>query len=74
MTKFYEEMADVFEVDIEEVNPNIILEEMVWDSMAIVSTIAVIDTCFDVMIDGASLKACVTLKDIENLIEKTVEG
>lgn len=72
MSKFYEGVAEVFEVEIEAISPDFPLksEEMSWDSLAVVSMIALIDECFDVMIDGADLASCETLGDIEALIEK----
>lgn len=76
MSKFYDGVAEIFEVDEGDVSPTFALqsEEMAWDSLAIVSMIALIDECYDLMLDGAELAACVNLGEIEDLIEKARQG
>jgi acyl carrier protein len=68
MDKFYEGMAEVFEIDASAITPDFDLHEHTWDSLAIVSTIALADECFDVMLNGQALAACNTIADIEALI------
>lgn len=68
MSEFYEGMADIFEIDAGEVTPQLNLQSQAWDSLAIVSTIALVDDCFGVMLDGQSLAKCETIGDIEKLI------
>lgn len=72
MQAFYEGMAEVFEVDVSEITPkfNLLTQESAWDSLAIISTIALVDDCFNVMLDGKSLGSCETIHDIEVLIKK----
>jgi acyl carrier protein len=71
MNKFYEGMAEIFEVEPQQINAQFELASTdAWDSLALVSTIALVDDCFNVMLDGASLTACTTIGDIEALIEK----
>jgi acyl carrier protein len=74
MSKFYEGMAEIFEIDLSEVRPELDLQTAVWDSLAIVSTIALVDDCFNIMLDGKSLGSCVTLADVEKLIEAGKKG
>ena len=69
MSNFYEGIAEIFEIDVSEVNPNLDLNESGWDSLAIVSTIALVDDCFDVLLDGQSLGECLNIAMIESLIE-----
>jgi acyl carrier protein len=45
-----------------------LLKNVDWNSLAIVSTIALADECFDVMLNGRLLDICKTISDIENLI------
>lgn len=40
-----------------------------WDSLAVVSTIAVIDDVYGKFVDGKALMACVTAGDILRLVE-----
>lgn len=74
MNQFYEGMAEIFEINLDEIKPELDLQSAVWDSLAIVSTIALVDDCFNIMLDGKSLGSCVTLADIEKLIEAAKKG
>jgi len=40
-----------------------------WDSMSVVSAIAVIDDIYGVFVDGKKLAACVTAADVLALVE-----
>ena len=70
MSEFYVGMAEIFEVDLCKISPEFELNscEAAWDSLAIVSTIALADDCFGVMLEGRSLGECKTIADIESLI------
>jgi len=72
MTKFYEGMAEIFEVEQADITPQFELSNASadWDSLAIVSTIALVDDCFNVTLDGEALAACTTIGDIEALVAK----
>lgn len=74
MNDFYEGMAEIFEIDLSEVKPELDLHSNNWDSLAIVSTIALVDDCFNIMLDGKALGACEKLVDIEKLIEAIKKG
>lgn len=68
MEKLYSELADILEVDPATVGPKLSLVEHVWDSLAIISTIAIVDELYNVTLDGAALGKCETVADIESLI------
>ncbi len=70
MIEFYEGMSEILEANVKSMSPSFDLHssEASWDSLAIVSTIALVDDCFGVMLDGKSLGDCKTIADIENLI------
>jgi acyl carrier protein len=68
MTAFHAGLADIFEVDESDITPDFDLASHTWDSLAIVSTIALIDECCNHMVDGRALANCVTVGDIEALI------
>jgi acyl carrier protein len=68
MTAFYAGLAEIFEVEEADIMPGFDLASHTWDSLAIVSTIALIDECFNHMVDGRALANCVTVGDIEGLI------
>lgn len=71
MSEFYEGLAEVLEVDASVIHPAFDLHsgEAAWDSLAVVSTMALIDEVFNVMVDGQSLGKCTSVADIEALIE-----
>lgn len=71
MSEFYEGMAEIFEVDSDSINGEFDLHsvDVPWDSLAIVMTIALVDNCFNVMLDGKALLSCTTVGDIESLIK-----
>jgi len=58
----------------EKIAPELVLgseaDGTTWDSMAIVSTIALADERFGVVLDGAALAKCGTLAAVLALIEK----
>lgn len=69
MSEFYEGLAEILEVDAGELNANFSLEGGAWDSLAVVSTIALIDDVYDVTVHPEKLSACRTVGDIERLVE-----
>ena len=69
MEKLYEGLADIFEMDPSEVGPDTSLEEVTWDSLAMVSTIALFDELFNQSVNVEKLKNCQTVGDIEKLVE-----
>lgn len=71
MSEFYDGMAEILEVEADKISPEFSLHsaDAAWDSLAVVSTIALVDDCFNVMLDGQALAACVTVADVERLIE-----
>lgn len=76
MSEFYDGMAEIFEIDSSKISSEFDLHsaEAAWDSLAIVSTIALADDCFGVMLEGKALGDCKTIADIENLIAAAKKG
>lgn len=68
MSEFYEGLAEILEVDVDQVNSDLALEEGGWDSLAVVSTIALIDDVYDVTVHPDRLSDCKTVGDIEQLV------
>ncbi len=69
MSAFHAGLADIFEVTEDQITPDFDLASHTWDSLAIVSTLALIDECFDLMVDGKALGDCVTVADIQSLVD-----
>ena len=68
MSEFYEGMAEILEIDPQDVTPDLDLTEENWDSLAVVSTIALIDDVYDVMVSPERLAECKTVGEIEKLV------
>jgi acyl carrier protein len=68
MSEFYEGLAEILEVEVDQVTPDLDLDESGWDSLAVVSTIALIDDVFDVTVHPDRLGECKTVADIEKLV------
>jgi len=68
MSAFYEGLAEIFEVEATEITPQFDLIAHNWDSLAIVSTLALIDECFDKLVDGSVLAKCTTVADVERVV------
>jgi len=71
MQEFFQGLAEILEIDPGEVVPELVLAEHCWDSLAVVSTIALVDECFDVMLPSQALVACQTVADIEAMIKSS---
>lgn len=67
MNELYEGLADIFEIDVSEISSDTSLEEHSWDSLAMVSTIALFDELFSREVSVDALKNCTTVADIEKL-------
>lgn len=76
MSEFYEGMAEIFEVDVSKITPDFDLHsgDAPWDSLAVVSIIALTDDCFNVMLEGKALGECNTIADVESLIAAAKKG
>lgn len=70
MSAFYEGMAEIFEIEPDQIGPDTVLAEAGWDSLAIVSTIALVDDVYGVALSANDLAACETVADIEKLAEQ----
>jgi acyl carrier protein len=69
MNAFIDGMADILEIDAAQVTPELVLADYSWDSLAIISTIALVDEVFDQMLDGQALANCTTVADVQALIK-----
>lgn len=74
MNEFFAGLAEILEVDVEKVTPELDLTQYAWDSLAVVSTIALIDECFNMIVDGQALGECETVASIMKLIENGKKG
>jgi acyl carrier protein len=68
MDKFLEQIAEILEEEI--VNPeNVLTEFEAWDSLAVLSIIALADENYSVTISAAELKNAQTIEGVKQLID-----
>jgi acyl carrier protein len=65
-----EVLAEIFDCDAGELSPDKQLDELPWDSMAMLSVIAMAKTRFDRKITGTEIRAFSSVQDILNVMEK----
>ncbi len=68
MSEFYEGLAEILEVDEDQINSDLELQEGSWDSLAVVSTIALIDDVYDIQVHPNGIAECKTVGDLEKLV------
>jgi acyl carrier protein len=68
--EFREGLAEILDVEPGEVEPGLELDEAVWDSLAIVSVIALIDEVYNETVSADALSDCQTVADIERIVAK----
>lgn len=67
MSLFYEGLAEIMEVSVSHIGPDFSLADHGWDSLAIISCVALIDEVFGQLVAGSALAECRTVADIELL-------
>lgn len=67
--KKLELIAEVLDVEPDEITPDMKLEDLEWDSIAALSFIAMMDEEFEKEIKGAEIKTFVTVQDAMNVME-----
>ena len=69
-TEFKAGLAEALEVDEGLLGPDYVLEESeMWDSMTVVTVIALIDEHYGKAVEGERLAKCKTVADIDALVE-----
>jgi acyl carrier protein len=67
-TEFYQRLAEI--LDVEEVKPeNALADFETWDSLAILSVLAMADAKYGVAIKAEEIRSVVTAGDLANLVE-----
>ena len=67
---FIKKMAEALEMKEENLSLEKDLSELNWDSLAVISAIAIADECFGVVIPAEKVFYCQNLNDIIELAEK----
>ena len=65
---FFNEFANLLDVERSNLSENTLFNDLEWDSMAVISTIALIDEIFDIVISGDELLNCSSISDVFSLL------
>jgi acyl carrier protein len=69
-TEFYNEIEDVLGVNRGTINPDMIVKDQsFWDSMAIMSFMAMVEEEFTIVLDNDQIKQAHTFGDLAKLLE-----
>jgi acyl carrier protein len=70
MSEFLKGLSEILEVDESKISSTFLLTDgdAPWDSLAVVSVIALIDELYSKTVDGKSLAECKSIGDIEALV------
>jgi len=71
---FNQELADILEIDFNDLNAEIELDNNNWNSLSIVAIIALLDEQFYISIDGDKLKNCRNVGELWKLIDQVIEN
>lgn len=71
MNEFTQEFKKIIDAHEENFNTKTVLKSCVcWDSLAVVSTMAMIDMYFGVKMQGQDIETCQTLEDIFHKVQE----
>jgi len=65
---FFNEFANLLDIERSNLSENTLFNDLEWDSMAVISTIALIDEIFDIVISGDELLNCSSISDVFSLL------
>ena len=68
--KKMELLADILDMDADELTPETLIADLEWDSVTALSYIAMLDEEFGKEVKGADIKKFVTIQDALNLMEE----
>ena len=69
---FLAALADALELENAPLSPTTSFGEIDWDSLAVISTIALIDEHFGVLVSGQAISECSGIPDLFSLINSTI--
>lgn len=67
--KFIKELADILEIQDQEISETTFLRTGNWDSLAMLATISLIDEIYNVTVPGNQLRDCNTIGDVLRLVQ-----
>jgi acyl carrier protein len=67
--KILDIIADIMEVDVNEIDINTELNEDIWDSLAVVTYISEVDSTFEQIISPVRVSSAKTVSDLVDLVK-----
>ena len=71
LPSFKKSLAEILDVETEEISLNFVLDESNWDSLAVISTAMLIETVYNKTVDGDELVSCSNVGELILQIEKS---
>lgn len=69
---FLTALAEALELENSALSPTTSFGEIEWDSLAVISAIALIDEHFGVLVSGQAISECSGVPDLLSLIKSTI--
>jgi acyl carrier protein len=70
-----DDLAELFEIDVKQLTNDYPLKNnLLWDSLSVVSTIASVDQHHNVVVKGLELENCKNIEDLFNLVQGKLEN
>ena len=66
---FYEDFSSLLGIDKSSISNESKLSDLDWDSMALISTMALLDEVFGIVVSGDELTKCKTIGNIISLVK-----
>ena len=66
---FYEEFSSLLGIDKSSISNDSQLSDLDWDSMALISTMALLDEVLGIVVSGGELTKCKTIGNIISLVK-----
>lgn len=72
--RFLKDLANELEVDTRTIDDSFSLMGDSWDSVTVISTVALIDDHFDVSVEGSELEDCENVGQVLSLIRQALDS
>ncbi len=70
---FYVNLAEILELDRDEVTAELLLQDTIWDSLVVLVLIAMIDENYNVTVPAKELLQCQSVGEIVDLVDVAVQ-
>ena len=71
---FLSALADALELESSSLSPATTFNEIEWDSLAVITTIALIDEHFGVLVSGQAISECSGISDLLSIINSKINN